>query len=396
MGSMSAAPSATASPQPPPPSLPPLRTRKPDFFDRVHAFWQRVTEGLELQQLWAQFQTEARSGYRLYSRDVEARSAQPHPDVKPTRWQTAKEFFWAILMKLSPAKRVILLLGLVMLLMGSLQFNTGDVRTTIDLRTIGGLLILMLLILETADRVVMKRDLEIAREIQHWLVPSEPPIVPGLDIDFVTRPANTVAGDYYDVVPRVEPGKYLIAVADVAGKSMPAALLMATFQASLKTLSLASPSLPDLVLGLNRYACDHSIHGTRFTTAFLAEYDSASLLLTYVNAGHNPPVLLRGADVLHLTEGGVPLGILQDAKYDSAQVQLRPGDLLAIYTDGVVEAENVAGQEFGENLMINSLRSVPGGTAKQAIRQLMVNIEGFVATAPQHDDITCLLLRCTA
>ena len=89
------------------------------------------------------------------------------------------------------------------------------------------------------------------------------------------------------------------------------------------------------------------------------------------------------------------MGILQDAKYDSAQIQLRSGDLLAIYTDGVVEAENVAGQEFGENLMINSLRSVPGGTAKQVIRQLMVNIEGFVATAPQHDDITCLLLRCT-
>ena len=163
---MSAAPSATAPPQPPRPSPPSLRTRKPDFFDRVHAFWQRVTEGLELQQLWAQFQTEARSGYRLYSRDVEARSAQPHPDVKATRWQTAKEFFWAILMKLSPAKRVILLLGLFMLLMGSIEFNTGNVQTTIDLRTIGGLLILLLLILETADRVVMKRDLEIAREIQ--------------------------------------------------------------------------------------------------------------------------------------------------------------------------------------------------------------------------------------
>jgi sigma-B regulation protein RsbU (phosphoserine phosphatase) len=392
--SMSAAPSATAPPQPSPPT-PPVYTRKPDFFDRVHAFWQRVTEGLELQQLWNQFQTEARSGYRLYSRDVEARSPQPQPGVKPDRWQIAKDFFWAILMKLSPAKRVVLLIGLVMVCVGAIRFTAGDTTTSLDVRTLGALLILILLILETADRVVMKRDLEIAREIQHWLVPSEAPNVPGLDIDFVTRPANTVAGDYYDVVPRAEPGKYLIAVADVAGKSMPAALLMATFQASLKTLSVASPSLPDLVLGLNRYACDHSIQGTRFTTAFLAEYDSASLILTYVNAGHNPPVLLRGADVLHLTEGGVPLGILKDARYDSGQIQLRSGDLLAIYTDGVVEAENVAGHEFGENMMINALRSVPGGTAKQVIRQLMLNIESFVATAPQHDDITCLVLRCT-
>jgi len=387
---MSAAPSYRPGPPPPPPP-----GRRPGFFDRVNAFWHRVTEGLELQQLWSQFQTEARSGYRLYSRDVQARAPERLPGAKANHWQTIKDFFWAILMKLSPAKRVVLLIGLVMLLMGAIEFTSGDVRTSLDLRTIGGLLILFLLVLETADRVVMKRDLEIAREIQHWLVPSEAPAVPGLDVAFVTRAANTVAGDYYDVVSRAEPGKFLIAVADVAGKSMPAALLMATFQASLKTLSTISPSLLDLVTGLNRYACDHSISGTRFTTAFIAEYDSSSCTLTYVNAGHNPPFLLRGAEVIKLNEGGVPLGILPNAKYDSGQIQLRSGDLLAIYTDGVVEAENVAGQEFGDALFINALRSVPGGTAKQVIQQLMANIEGFVATAPQHDDITCMVLRCT-
>ena len=384
---MSAAPSYRPAPPPPP-------QRRPGFFDHVNAFWHRVTEGLELQQLWMQFQTEARSGYRLYSRDVQARAPE-RPGAKANHWQTIKDFFWAILMKLSPAKRVVLLIGLVMLFMGALEFTSGDVKTSLDLRSIGGLLILFLLILETADRVVMKRDLEIAREIQHWLVPSEAPPVPGLDIAFVTRPANTVAGDYYDVVPRTDPGKFLIAVADVAGKSMPAALLMATFQASLKTLSTTSPSLLDLVHGLNRYACDHSISGTRFTTAFIAEYDSSNCTLNYVNAGHNPPFLLRGPDVIKLNEGGVPLGILPNANYDSGQIQLHSGDLLAIYTDGVVEAENVAGQEFGEALFINALRSVPGGTAKQVIHQLMANIEGFVATAPQHDDITCMVLRCT-
>jgi sigma-B regulation protein RsbU (phosphoserine phosphatase) len=300
-------------------------------------------------------------------------------------------------MKLSPAKRVVLLIGLVLLLLPIVNVNPdGNASSSNEgMRILGGLAILLVLVLETADRVVMKRDLEIAREIQHWLVPSEPPAVPGLDIDFVTRAANTVAGDYYDVMPRGENGKYLIAIADVAGKSMPAALLMATFQASLKTLSVASPSLPDLVHGLNRYACDHSIRGSRFTTAFVAEYDSSNCMLSYINAGHNPPILLRGPEVIKLNEGGVPLGILLNAPYQSGQVQLRSGDLLAIYTDGVVEAENVTGQEFGENLLINSLRSVPNGTAKQVLRQLMINIEGFVATAPQHDDITCMILRCT-
>src|SRR5512141_1212995 len=171
---MSAAPSYRPAPPPPP-------QRRPGFFDHVNAFWHRVTEGLELQQLWRQFQTEARSGYRLYSRDVQARAPE-RPGAKANHWQTIKDFFWAILMKLSPAKRVVLLIGLVMLFMGALEFTSGDVKTSLDLRSIGGLLILFLLILETADRVVMKRDLEIAREIQHWLVPSEAPPVPGLDI----------------------------------------------------------------------------------------------------------------------------------------------------------------------------------------------------------------------
>ncbi|HWR13695.1 MAG TPA: PP2C family protein-serine/threonine phosphatase [Terriglobales bacterium] len=375
-----------AQPSPPPP--------RKDLFQRVRGFWHRVTEGLELQQLWSQFQTEARTGYRLYSKEVDAR----RPDVIPRNnwWYTAREFFWAILMKLSPAKRVLLLIGLLLLIVPVVQVNTdgGVSGSNEGIRVIGGLIILMILILETADRVTMKRDLEIAREIQHWLVPDTPPDVPGLDIAFFTRPANTVAGDYYDVVPRSESGKYLIAIADVAGKSMPAALLMATFQASLKTLSAASPSLLDLVTGLNRYACDHSIQGTRFTTAFLAEYDSATCSLSYVNAGHNPPLLLRGSRVEQLNEGGVPLGILADAQYQSGRIHLEPNDTLAIYTDGVVEAQNVAGQEFGEELLIKVLQMVPNTSAQEAIRHLMTNIEAFVATAPQHDDITCMVVRC--
>jgi phosphoserine phosphatase RsbU/P len=378
----------------PPIAPPPPRPPHPRLLKRVQDFWTRVTDGLALQQLWSQFVTEARTGYRLYSKDVAAHA----PETAPQRHQwlhTTGDFFWAILMKLSPAKRVVLLIGLVLLLMGNISFTTdnGSVAT-VETRLIGGLLILFILILETADRVTMKRDLEIAREIQHWLVPSEPPKVPGLDIAFVTRPANTVAGDYYDVIPRGSDGKRLLVIADVAGKSMPAALLMATFQASLKTLSVTSPDLVDLVCGLNRYASDHSIRGSRFTTAFLAEFDPATRALKYVNAGHNPPVRLRGTDVESLNIGGVPLGILKDVGYESGDTTLQPGDVLAIYTDGVVEAENVRGSEFGEQRMLAALRAVPNGTAQQLVQQLMAQIELFVGTAPQHDDITCMIVRC--
>jgi sigma-B regulation protein RsbU (phosphoserine phosphatase) len=348
---------------------------------------------MKLEEMWKQFQTEARTGYRLYSRDVEAQFTKTN-ESKPNWIQTAGQFFWAVLMKLSPPKRVLLLIGIVMLVLGNLSYTANEQTVTLETRQIGGVIILLLLVLETADRVTMKRDLEIARDIQHWLVPSEAPPVPGLDIAFVTRPANTVAGDYYDVVKRGDRGKYLIAIADVAGKSMPAALLMATFQASLKTLSAASASLPELTEGLNRYACDHSIRGSRFTTAFLAEYDPENCCITYVNAGHNPPLLIRGQEILPLSNGGVPLGILPEAQYEFGQIQLRRDDLLAIFTDGVVEAANVAGQEFGEDRLVQVIRTVTGAPAKEVLRHVMANIESFVATAPQHDDITCMVVRC--
>lgn len=372
--------------QPPPPRGPHR------VMEKIDRFWARVTDGLALQQLWSQFVTEARTGYRLYSKEVAARQPEP-AERKRTWWHTAGDFFWAILMKLSPAKRVVLLIGLVLLLIGNVSFATDNgSQVLIETRLIGGLIILGILILETADRVVMKRDLEIAREIQHWLVPSEPPKVPGLDIAFVTRPANTVAGDYYDVIPRGS--QQLLVIADVAGKSMPAALLMATFQASLKTLSGTTPELVELVCGLNRYASDHSIRGSRFTTAFLAEFDPATRSLKYVNAGHNPPVRVRGIETESLRVGGVPLGILKDATYEAGEMQLQPGDVLAIYTDGVVEAENVGGAEFGEERMLAALRSIANGSAHQVMQQLMSQIQQFVGTAPQHDDITCMIVKC--
>src|SRR5437016_4794774 len=286
------------------------------FGTRMNQFWQRVTDGLELNQLWNQFRTDARASYRLYSREIDS---TPKEGVKTGRhwWEVSKQFFWAILEKLSPARRVLLLVALLMILFNpELSWSTKEGTHVIgfDLRLWGGLLMFYLLILEVGDRVVMKRDLQIAREIQMWLLPVNPPQVPGLEIAFATRPANTVAGDYYDVFQRIYPQAteqtYFLAVADVAGKSIPAALLMATFQASLKTLSTTGCSLAQLVDGMNHYACTNSQGGMRFTTAFLAEYAPASHTLKYINAGHNYPMLrLASGSIDRLQTGGLPLGI---------------------------------------------------------------------------------------
>jgi len=371
---------------------------------RFRRFWQRVTEGLEISQLWSQFEGEARASYRLYSRDVAAKTPEGLTR-RGHRLHVVKEFFWAVLEKLSPARRVLLLAALVLLVIpsGGFSYQSGHEMHVVELdfHFWGGLLLFLLLMLEIADRVVMKRDLQIAREIQTWLLPGAPPQIPGISVAYLTRPANTVAGDYYDVFPRPgktnEDNRIVFAVADVAGKSIPAAMLMATFQASLKTLSTAQVALPELVANMNKYACSNSQGGLRFTTAFLAEYDASRHVFTYINAGHNNPILRRSTgSIERLDVGGLPLGIMPEAKYESASVALAPGDWLMVFTDGLVEAVNAHDEEFDEPRVLSTMALESANTPQQLLDRLMASVDLFVGSTPQHDDITCLLVKAEA
>jgi sigma-B regulation protein RsbU (phosphoserine phosphatase) len=383
-------------------SLPPASAQPIPLRVRLHNFWQRVTEGLEVSQLWSQFETEARSSYRLYSADVAAKT----PEGLTRRGRNVhvvKEFFWSVLEKLSPARRVLLLAALIMLVFPTSGFSYHDAGhelhvVELDFHFWGGLLLFLLLMLEIADRVVMKRDLQIAREIQTWLLPGAPPQIPGISVAYTTRPANTVAGDYYDVFPRPgktnEENRVMFAVADVAGKSIPAAMLMATLQASLKTLSTAQVALPELVANMNKYACSNSQGGLRFTTAFLAEYDPTRRTFHYINAGHNNPILRRSdGSIERLDVGGLPLGIQPEAKYESASVTLAPGDWLIIFTDGLVEAENARQEEYGETQLLSVINSAAASTPTEMLNRLMAALDLFVGATPQHDDVTCLLVK---
>jgi sigma-B regulation protein RsbU (phosphoserine phosphatase) len=383
--------SQTVNPQP---------ARRQPFSTRASEFWQHVTDGLELNQLWNQFRTDARASYSLYSREID--SAPKEGVRRGRRWlEVAKQFFWAIMEKLSPARRVLLLLALLTIIFNpELSWTTkgGTHVIGFDLRLWGGLLMFVLLILEVADRVVMKRDLQIAREIQMWLLPANPPHVSGIDIAFATRPANTVAGDYYDVFARPAYASanqsYLVAVADVAGKSIPAALLMATFQASLKTLSATPSSLAQLVKGMNHYACSNSQGGLRFITAFLAEYEPATRTLTYINAGHNQPILRRDSGLIErLDAGGLPFGIKGDANYLTGTVALGAGDWLVVFTDGVVEAVNEPGTDYGEERLISILHAGTATSPVNMLSRIMTDLDFFVGNTPQQDDITCLLVK---
>jgi phosphoserine phosphatase RsbU/P len=302
---------------------------------------------------------------------------------------------------LAPARRVLLLLALTLFI-----FSTGGEHGEHgehsggwnEYAFLGVLILFLLLVLELADKVIMKRDLEIAREIQSWLVPSQPPDVLNADVAFATRPQNSVAGDYYDAFyanPEAPGGgKLMLVIADVAGKSVPAALLMATFQASLRTIAGEGVPLAALVARLNRYSSAHSLDGLRFTTAVLAEYDPESRRLIYVNAGHNAPILRRATGAIELLEaGGVPLGIDASAAFETGTTDLNSGDLLIFFTDGVVEAVNQAGDEYGNQRWLDAISVLPMGNAQTALLYLMKGVDDYVGTTRQTDDITYLIFK---
>jgi sigma-B regulation protein RsbU (phosphoserine phosphatase) len=272
----------------------------------------------------------------------------------------------------------------------------------VDLPNLGVILLFLLLALELADRVTMKRDLEIAREIQRWLVPETPPEIPGYDIAFMSRPANTVAGDYYDTIPRgaarnasAKDATILLVVADVAGKSVPAAILMATFQASLRAIEATGTPLGELVHSLNFYVCENSRSGLRFITAFFAELETASGEIRYTSAGHHPALVRRASGrVEELREGGMPLGIEVEEKFPEGQSRLGPGDILFIYTDGLVEAVNAREEEFGKARLADVLLPCDGThSAAEILAHITRVLDGFVGAARQHDDITCMVVR---
>ena len=248
---------------------------------------------------------------------------------------------------------------------------------------------------EVAAREKQKRELEIAHEVQERLFPQEYPPVAGLDYAGACRPALGVGGDYYDFIllSKTELG---IAIGDVSGKGIPAALLMATLRAYVRGQIIHHQTDLTTVMGnLNKLVYESSA-ANRYATFFYAEFDAGSRVLNYVNAGHNPPMVFRqsaGREVLRLDRGGPVIGLMEDCRYRQGCVALEAGDVLVAYTDGVSEAMNARDEEWGEERLMNAVAAHRMAPARALIDCLMTSADGFVAGAPQHDDMTLIVVR---
>jgi sigma-B regulation protein RsbU (phosphoserine phosphatase) len=254
---------------------------------------------------------------------------------------------------------------------------------------------------EIGRREKLNREIEIAREVQERLFPQHLPEISGLDYFGRCRTALGVGGDYYDFLALPD-GKLGVALGDVSGKGIAAALTMASLQASLRADAMrAGDDIASLITRVNAMLYDASTED-RYATLFYAQYDPATHRLSYVNAGHCPPILLRNAakngpksgTVERLDQaGGTVVGLLPECTYEQAEVSLSPGDLLVIYTDGFSEAMSPKLEEWGENRLIDAITSCNGQPAKDSIAKIMQAADTFASGAPQSDDMTLVILR---
>ena len=237
----------------------------------------------------------------------------------------------------------------------------------------------------------LENELAIARDVQHELLPRTMPVVHGLDVTGRCLPAVGVGGDYFDFLPLSEDRLGLV-IADVSGKGIPAALLMAGLQASVRSVAL--PGLPPSEVNRCVNVTLHdSTSAARYATMFFALWDGRAGTLAYSNAGHFPPILLRGASSTRLAVGGLPIGMFPAATYTEEIRQLQHGDLLVLFTDGVIEAPDADGNEFGEERLIDILRRHHDYPLDNLLDRVVEAVARWKGEGPPHDDVTLVVAR---
>jgi len=237
----------------------------------------------------------------------------------------------------------------------------------------------------------LEREIAIARDVQRELLPRSIPVGRGLELAAVCLPAVGVGGDFYDFLP--QPGDRMgIVVADVCGKGIPAALLMAGLQASLRSIALPGTTPAEVNQRLNE-SLHRSTADSRYATLFLAVWDGATRTLEYSNAAHYPPVLISDSEITRLPASGLPIGAFAEAKYGQARCTLKPGDLLAMFTDGIIEAPGKDDEEFGEKRLAKLLVAHRRDPLDGVLAAVLAEIGRFTGNRPPHDDLTLVLAR---
>ena len=357
------------------------------------------------------FTRDTPEAYRFFTRGLDVEKISREPWYRRW-WIYTRELFVRFSMRLSPARRALYAFALIFTLVGMLELfrgvhETGVLLFPFDVSLplprwapgtmklfLGFIAMQLLMLMEIADRLSLKSDLEVARDIHLAMLPRGVSDLGGASACGLTRPANTVGGDFYDILPLPD-GRVIVTVGDVAGKGSPAALLMALLLAMMRTLVDEGLESAKLLARLNVQIVRHS-PGSRFITLFYALYDPRTGQLEYVNAGHLPPIIHRKDGSFEpLTSGNIALGMFEGSTYESHRAELQPGDAIVLYSDGITEAENTAGIAFDEAGLTATITAAATHEPEQLGRAVLAAVDEHAGDARLGDDLTVLVLSRT-
>jgi sigma-B regulation protein RsbU (phosphoserine phosphatase) len=304
-------------------------------------------------------------------------------------------FIWllkSLFFRLNPFRRVISVLGVIFFLFGRVTVaNTGSNSAVIDLSTIGGIMILFVLMLELKDKLLAKTELEGGRKVQKALLPEENPQIAGWKVWLYSRPANEVCGDLVDYL-KLSDLHIGLTMADVAGKGLSAALMMSKLQATVRAIANEKDALSKLAENVNHIFHRDSLPSL-FASMIYIQVIPDKGKLKYVNAGHLPPLILKGDTVEELPKGDAAIGIIKDSKFKEQKIELKKGEVLIVYSDGVTEATNEIGQFFGKDRLFNTIKKYKDLTVDKLGEAITRQVEFFCGDAPRSDDLSLIILK---
>ncbi len=356
---------------------------------RTPGFRDLLFKDLRPSELPANFRQDLKQLYRFYLDEERRTQLEAMGRVR----RTVKLVGWtlkSLLAKLSPGRRLALFASIIMCMLGRVRLPLGDAVLSTNLRVWAYLFVFLVLMLEMKDKLLARDEIEIARQVQLALLPARHPQPEGWSLWSFMRPANDVGADLVDYIELPE-DRLGVVLADVAGKGLGAALLTAKLQAMLRALVPGSPSLSDLGAQVNDILHKDGIDN-RFVTLFYLELRPGSGRLRYLNAGHNPPFVLREKATEALQASAIPLGMMAGTAYTEGEMTLEPGNLLVVYSDGLTEASNSKDEEFGADRLQAMLPRLRGLSAEESVRLIIDEVNLFLGRERPHDDLSLVVL----
>jgi serine phosphatase RsbU (regulator of sigma subunit) len=300
--------------------------------------------------------------------------------------------FKGMYLKLTPVRRMLLVVSLILIFMNvSATIGETNLRIDSNFKIVGGIILLFILMMELKDKLLARDELIAGRSVQEALLPEMSPKVPGWKVWLYSKPANDVGGDLIDYI-RLNKNRFGLALGDVSGKGLPAALFMAKLQSTLRALVNEFDSIAELANKINEIFHRDTVPKS-FASLIYMELNSQSNQIKMLNAGHIPPLILKGKEILFFEKGDRALGISPRVEYSCRQVELQQEDILIIYSDGVTEAQNEAGEFFGQDRLLECVKEMQNKPTHEAGLMMVDKVKQFVGEAPQHDDLSIILIK---